>query len=155
DQNPAIVQRVIMIGNKAIQSNEGVLFSAVVGQKVVTTGNDWIVVRDCRLQGPFKSGGFSFLGDNANIKIEKNRFWNMTDGVFFGDARREAKANSCYSYRVKMENNTFHTMTSAAVRFKNGGFLAQQQNVGKQKIEIERNYFYKTALIVKSDDKSN
>ncbi len=157
ENNPATIQRVRVVGNgdPTVNSNEGFLFSALAdtkGPKPIFGRNDWITISDCRLEGPFRSGGVVFEGNNTNIKIEKNRFWKMADAISFRDAKIEPKANPTYSYQVKIENNTLQTITGFAIHFKNAGQMAQKQNFPNFKIELERNYFCKTNVILKTDD---
>jgi eukaryotic-like serine/threonine-protein kinase len=157
EANRATVQRVRFIGNKSTPPDAGILFSASdadLAKKDSSNRNSWVVVRDCRFEGPFAAvppltnplGAICFQVSADHIQVRENRFFQCPVVINFNCTDRGVVN------RVKIENNTFHTVTLAAIRFKGLGILNQKQNIDNQSIDIERNYFFRTAKIIRNDD---
>jgi serine/threonine protein kinase len=144
DSSPAIVQRVRIIGNSKKAPASGIAFSAPVRQGVKPNQN--ITIRDCRFENLGTGCAFAFEFSTNRIELQNNRIWNAADGIFFKDAKKE------YAYRVHVANNTFHTITNAAIHFKNAGFLALPASAPHQLIELDSNYFANVNFITRSDD---
>ncbi len=147
DDSPVIVQRCQIVGNRSFLSSAmGILFQANSSVDNPKPINEFITIRDKRIEGTFsqdnKEAAIVFTGNASQIEISNNRIWQTGDGIYF---------KSGTIFRVRIENNTFHTH-GTAIHFKHAGTLAQKQNINNQKIKIERNYFFKSTVLMKSDD---
>jgi hypothetical protein len=146
---PVVVQRCRFIGNQAFVSPAcGIAFGD--SQSDPNSFNESIIVRDCRFEGPFskdnREGAINFARGGVGVELTHNRLWKTGDGIYFKEARPGI------SYKVKVANNTFHSL-GVGIRLKNAGYFAQRQNAPNFKIEVERNYFFNVNALSRSDDK--
>ena len=140
NENHVKVQKVrVLHSGSKVQAESGITFSASTPE-----GNAGIVIEDCRLEGSFRNGAFQVEGSVSKIDLKQNRIWQASSGVFFKDSKPAA------TYRMNISNNTFYSITDAAVRFKNANMLSQPSV--NQAIELRLNYFFNVNLIVRSED---
>ncbi len=152
DNTPAIVQRVRVVCSATKPADAGIYF---FGTDEIKAGkrelriNENIVVRLCRLEGPFSKAAVLFQGSTARIEVKYNRIFQAVNGVYFN----EFKAG--YAYRVRFFGNVFYAVTDAAIHFKNAALALQNRT--QQSLEIEQNYFATNQpknnyVIIRSDD---
>jgi eukaryotic-like serine/threonine-protein kinase len=151
ETSPVVVQKSRIVVQKGSYSNHGIMFKATEdkGSKQVPRRNESIMILDCRIEGPFMFGAFTFDGSANKIDLWKNRIFNSTDGVHFETAQPGD------SFHILIRNNTFYKIRErggAAIFFKNSGLLSQEQNRGNQSIELVQNYFALCDTIVRSAD---
>lgn len=95
-------------------------------------------VADCRFEGPGLSG-VRVDGSASDVELRNNRIHNFEVGV-----RLSGKLTNETPYNLTVENNTFHTITTA-------GMLADHPFAGaKQTVTLTKNYFGATKEIATS-----
>jgi eukaryotic-like serine/threonine-protein kinase len=142
---PIVVQRCRIASTGAVPADVAVGFTALSGAKVGSPRSQFIQVRDCRIEGPFKIAAFEFEGPADNIEVAQNRIWNVANGVYL-----KKPATSDQSMRLTLTGNTFHTISKAALHFEAAGALPS----GKNLVELAQNYFYDAGTLVYADDKA-
>jgi len=153
--NPVILQRSRIVGNKANPLSDAAVLFAATAEKTVLNRNESVTIRDCRIEGNFRKGAITFSGGAIKIEIRLNRLWQATkgtsqsNGIYF-----DSDNKTPYDYRMKIVNNTFHSFESAGIRFKNANIYLVQKKDKNLNIEVELNYFFNVKELMKADDKN-
>ena len=157
--NPVLLQNLRIMSNAKVQSNNGVEFrtSPTKTKGESSKSNAFIHLEHCRIEGPFKTAAIQIEGSCEEVEFRQNRIFNAASvnaasvnaasGLFI----RSKKENVDQVIKLKLTNNTFHTMQGPLLRFENAELLAA--HAAKHKIEVSRNYFVNiTGGLLKSDD---
>ena len=129
ESNRVVVRRTRVLGSQSREkeTDYGILFQASSsgGVRPTLSRNEWITVSDCRIEGPYMFGAFTFEGSASKIDIRSNRIYHSTDGISIQNSSEQG-----HSYRIQITNNTFCNIkygNGAAIFIKYGGVLAQRR----------------------------
>ncbi len=100
--------------------------------------NQFIQVSDCRFEGPAKAA-FAIEGSATGIELRNNRAFGFETGL------KIAALPPDKPFGVKLERNTFHSLSIAGVSLE--GPLA-----GPQEVTIARNYFANVPALLKANN---
>ncbi|MGL6074264.1 MAG: protein kinase domain-containing protein [Fimbriiglobus sp.] len=98
--------------------------------------NRFVMITDCRIEGPC-AAGIKIDGPISESEIKNNRIWNCDSGLWF-----TGKVTTDQPFQLLIANNTFHSMSSAAVS------PDLMLTGAKHRLEFTKNYFGRVAEIV-------
>lgn len=104
-----------------------------------------IIIRECRLQGPYAMAGVVFEGGMVSVKILNNRIFNAAEGILFKKPRPEVEMQAAVT------NNTFHTIRNAGIYMEDLAPMKKPAN----KITIDYNFFSNMTMVVRADGDPN
>ena len=100
--------------------------------------NQFIQVSDCRFEGPAKAA-FAIEGPATGIELRNNRAFGFETGL------KIAALPPDKPFGVKLERNTFHSLSIAGISLE--GPLA-----GPQEVTVSRNYFANVPMLLKASN---
>jgi hypothetical protein len=156
DSRPVLLQNCVLQSSTRSPTDVAIAFKGTrikKGETRTILRNQAIHVENCRIEGPFRAA-FEVDGAISNVEVSRNRITNVRYGLY---VRRPETLEE--NLILSLTGNSFRGVNgqpnSAAIRFETAGPYLDPKNAGKNRLEVNKNYFGDTNLLVSCGDEKD
>ncbi len=150
EKQPIEIKNLRFLTNSSNFRSSAVRISGILqnqGRKNTSFLSKNIHISNCVFAGRFSSA-VTIDGSCSDFQFRNNRVYQPKAGVTIKPYQNQ----HIQSYRLILQNNTFHSISDCFLIFETTELMTTPNNLPQLKFDIARNYFYKNHLLVRSDD---